>query len=180
MILTERHIQILKDINMFSRIKRYHGMLPVKDAAIYDEDVLQYLLDEGLVEEGVVFTTCGSNPKGYRIADEARARLREKGVDFVNNDWEKVKGNDFITLDQLEKEHVELLVDIYHFSKISKYCGIAPRSVLADYDKNVLKYLYDAGYIFHIKVKGVDVKHAKGYVLSEKAIRILRQLDYKK
>lgn len=177
MILTEGHVQILKDIHMFSRIKRYHGMLPQKDVAVYDDKLFGYLIEKGLVEEGCIFTTCGSNPKGYRLSEKAHKSLKKFGIDLDDGGWDKVKDMNFVASDQLAPEHVDVLRDIHLFSQIKQYHGIAPKSALMDFDPDVVKYLYDAGYIFHIKLKGQNVKHEKGYILSEKAMRVLRQLE---
>jgi hypothetical protein len=159
-ILTEKHIQLLKDINRYSRIKRYHGLLPRKECFMFDDAVLESLQENGIVEEGVIFTRCGSNPTGYRIAEHAKEELKKLGVDFSDHggDWDKVKEEEVVTLDQLEKEHIDALMD--------------------DYDKAVIDYLYDAGYIFQIKVKGKNVKYEKGFVLSDKSVKILKQLGY--
>ncbi|MCM0754250.1 hypothetical protein M7784_03190 [Desulfovibrio aminophilus] len=178
MILTEKHIQLLKDIERFSRIKRYHGLLPRKECFMFDDAILESLQENGIVEEGVIFTRCGSNPTGYRIAEHAKEELKKLGVDFSERDWDKVKQEEDVALDQLEKEHLDALVDVYHFSKTSKFGGMAPKDIMDDYDKAVIDYLYDAGYIFQIKVKGKSVKYEKGYVLSDKSMRILKQLGY--
>ena len=179
-ILTEKHIQLLKDINRYSRIKRYHGLLPRKECFMFDDAVLESLQENGTVEEGVIFTRCGSNPTGYRIAEHAKEELKKLGVDFSDHggDWDKVKEEEVVTLDQLEKEHIDALVDVYHFSKTNKFGGMAPTDIMDDYDKAVIDYLYDAGYIFQIKVKGKNVKYEKGFVLSDKSVKILKQLGY--
>ncbi|MGE4554333.1 MAG: hypothetical protein AB7D57_14575 [Desulfovibrionaceae bacterium] len=175
MILTERHLQILKHIHAYSKIKQYHGMVPRKEAASYDERLLQSLLDNGLVEEGVIITTCGSNPKGYRLSEEAKHELEGLGLNIQAEEWDRVKESDAVANDRLDKEHIETLVDVYHFSKIKKFNGIAPKFVVDNYDKDVVKFLYDAGYIFYIKLKGARVENEKGYVLSERATRLLEQ-----
>lgn len=176
MLLTELHIQILKHVHAYATIKRYHGMLPQRDSSIYANEALDYLIAEGLVEEGVILTSCGSNPKGYRLSKSAINELEELGIDFKNEDWEALRENDWVADDLLDEEHIDALVDIYHFSKIKKFNGMAPKKLLIDYDENLFKVLYDMGYVFHIKLKGSNVKYQKGYVLSDKARRVLRQL----
>lgn len=178
MILTEKHIQVLKDINRYARIKRYHGLLPKRECFVYEDAILESLQENGIVEEGVIFTSCGSNPTGYRIAEQAREDLRRLGVDLNSEDWDRAKDEESVTLDQLEQDHVDTLVDIYHFSRINKFGGMAPKAVLEDYDRGVVEYLYDAGYIYQIKVKGKNVRYEKGYVLSDKAFKILKHLGY--
>lgn len=175
MILTERHLQILKHIQAYANIKRYHGMLPERETVAYDDKVLDYLKECGLVEEGTIITSCGSNPKGYRLAEGARGELEALGIDFTDKGWEKVRNDDNVALDQLDKEHIELLRDVYHLCKVSRFCGVAPCGLLEEYDRTVLRMLYDMGYIFHIKLKGKNVRHGNGYVLSDKAMRLLCQ-----
>lgn len=178
MQISDRHLQILKHIHAFANIKSYHGLLPKKDALIYADEDIDFLKDGGFVEEGVIITTCGSNPKGYRLAEGARTELKKHGVDIKNNHWELIKDERNVARDLLDKEHVDALLDVYHFSKVKKYYGIAPKRVLEDYDKELLNYLYDSGYVFHIKLKGANVKYQSGYVLSDKARRVLKQLGY--
>jgi hypothetical protein len=175
--LTENHIQIIKHVHAYAKIKRYHGMLPKRDADIYDQDALDYLIDAGFVEEGVFLTTCGANPKGYRLAPDAISELESLGIDVRNEDWEALREHDWVAVDKLDERHIDALVDVYHFSKIKKFNGFAPKEVLEDYDKEIFKFLYDMGYVFHIKLKGAKVKYEKGYVLSDKARRVLKQLE---
>lgn len=175
MILTEQHLQILKHIQAYANVKRYHGMLPEREALAYDDKVLDYLKECGVVEEGVIITSCGSNPKGFRLAEGARNELESLGIGFMDKGWEKVRNDDYVALDQLDKEHIELLRDIYHLSKVSRFCGVAPCEMLEDYEGTLLRMLYDMGYVFHIKLKGKNVRHGDGYVLSDKAMRLLRQ-----
>ncbi|HPE37774.1 MAG TPA: hypothetical protein PK625_11510, partial [Spirochaetales bacterium] len=107
MILTQEHVQILREIAGFATIKRYHGMLPGKHAVLYDEEVLAALVDQGLVEEGVLFSQCGASSKGYRLSAQARDRLRELGLEFDHGDWEKISAVDFVSQDGLGREHID-------------------------------------------------------------------------
>lgn len=175
MILTREHIQLLKHVQAYSNVKRYHGMLPEREALAYDSKMLDHLKECGLLEEGTILTSCGSNPRGYRLAKNARKELNSLGIDFADRAWEKVRNDDEVTLDQLDKEHIDLLRDIYHLSKVTRFCGVAPKDMLRDYDNTVLYMLYDMGYVYHIKLKGKNVRHGDGYVLSDKAQRLLLQ-----
>lgn len=172
---SDKHLEILKDLHNFSRLKRYHGLLPHKETLFYDPDVFQELRDNALVEKGIIFTSCGSTLKGYRLADGVRERLRESGVDLTSPSknseaLEEVK-------DFLEPEHIDILVDVYHLSQTHKYGGIAPKEMLSEHEKKMVKMLYDSGYIFYIKLKGAEVKHRKGYILSRRGACLLRDLD---
>lgn len=172
---SDKHLQILKDLHNFSRLKRYHGLLPHKETLFYDQDVFQELRDRALVEKGIIFTSCGSTLKGYRLAEGVRERLRESGLDLSK----PPKSSDALeeVEDLLEPEHIDILVDVYHLSQTHKYGGIAPKEMLSEYEKKMVKMLYDSGYIFYIKLKGADVKHRKGYILSRRGARLLRDLD---
>lgn len=174
--LSEKHVQILQDIHNFSRLKRYHGLLPHRETLLYDDDVFRDLRRSNYVEKGVVFTSCGSSLTGYRLAEGAREQLRLRGVELA----EPGRGGHEALAeveDLLEPEHIDILVDVYHLSHTHKYGGIAPKQMLSDYEKKMVKMLYDAGYIFYIKLKGKDVKHRKGYILSRRGARLLRELD---
>ncbi len=176
MILTEHHLQILKHVHAYSSIKRFHGMLPRRDANMYEDVALSYLLEAGLIEESVIITACGSNPKGYRLAKGAIKDLGKLGIDFKNHDWEVLREHNWVALDELEEVHIDALLDIYHFSKIKKFNGIAPKDALDDYERRIFSFLYDMGYLFHIKLKSSKGDDKKGYVLSGKARRVLKQL----
>ena len=82
MLLTTRHVQILKDIDRFSGIQRYHGLLPEKHAMLYDDEVLSDLLEQNLVEERTVIARCGRMMKGYRLTENAREDLGGMGVEL--------------------------------------------------------------------------------------------------
>lgn len=177
MILTQEHIQILREIGGFATVKRYHGMLPEKHAILYDEEILASLLEQELVEEGAIFSQCGASSKGYRLSAKAREQLKDLGLEFDHEDWEKISTIDFVSQDGLGQEHIDLLTDMQHFSRISLYGGIVPKEIMEEYDKKVVGLLYDGGYIFYIKLKGAGVRHKKGYVLSEKGAYVLRQIE---
>ena len=177
MHLTQEDVQVLREIAGFATIKRYHGMLPGKHAVLYDDEVLASLLDRGLVEEGVIFSQCGASSKGYRLSAVAREHLEGLGLEFDHGDWEKIGTLDYVSQDGLGREHLDLLADMQHFSRITLYDGITPKEVMAEYDKGVVSLLYDGGYIFYIKLKGAGVRHKKGYVLSEKGSYVLRQIE---
>lgn len=175
MILTQEHIQFLKHVQAYTNVKRYHGMLPEREALAYEDGMLERLKECGLVEEGTILTSCGSNPKGYRLAKGARQELMSLGIDFTDKGWEKVRNDDDVALDQLDREHLDILRDIFHLSRVTRFCGVAPLEMLQDYDPMLLRMLYDMGYVYHIKLKGKNVRHGNGYVLSDKARRLLRE-----
>lgn len=177
MILTQRHVQVLRDIYRFNKIKRYHGLLPEKHAMFYDADLLTTLEDRGLIEEGTVIARCGKQLRGYRLTEDARKKLKDMGVSLSTpeEDFDQAPPDEH---DELGPEHVRVLADMYHFSQVAKYNGITPRHEIEDYPKNDVKLLYDLGYILYIKLKGAGVKYSKGYILTEAGLRLLRAKGY--
>ncbi len=176
MLLTTRHVQILKDIDRFSGIQRYHGLLPEKHAMLYDDEVLSDLLEQNLVEERTVIARCGRMMKGYRLTENAREDLGGMGVELrLEKDIEPSDLPEFFD-DELGAEHIRALRDLYHMTQIRKFNGIAPKHEVEDYDKRVVKLLYDLGYIIYIKVKGKSVKYTKGYILTDEGSKLLKRM----
>lgn len=178
MILTDRHIQILKDVSHYSKIQRYHGLMPRKEALLYDEDLLEGLVENGLVEEGVIEKSCGSNPVGYRLSEKGKSDLKSVGIDFTSDEWKVLQSDSHVHLDDLEEDDIQVLVDMYHLTRLKRFDGMAPKFIMEHYSSSQLKALYDLGYILYIKLKGAEISCEKGYVLSEKAHRLLRQVGF--
>lgn len=176
MDLSRETIQVLKEIQSFSTVKRYHGMMPEKQAMLYEDDVLEHLRSNGLVEEGVIFSKCGLSSRGYRVADQARALLKEYGLDLETDDWEALGRFGFISQEGLEPEHLDILRDMDRLTRVKVFGGLVPKHVMDEFDKQRVKTLYEGGYIFYIKIKGPEVKYTKGYILSEKGTYLVRHL----
>lgn len=178
-VLTPKHLQILKDVDRFSHIQRYHGLLPEKHALFYDRDILAELIRECLIQEGTIIATCGNRLKGYRLTDSARQTLDAMGVNLDETGLlHKVEMALGMDQGELGEADLSILRDIWHGSKISKNNGLMPKEELTGCDKDRLRKLYESGYILYLKVKGVCVKHRKGYILSELGKRLLRELGY--
>ncbi|EPR39829.1 hypothetical protein dsx2_0403 [Desulfovibrio sp. X2] len=173
-LLTQKHIQALKDINRFSRIGRYHGMLPEKHSLLYDAGVLEFLEENNLIEVGTVIATCGAHMTGYRLTDEARRDLSSLGVELDEKPPEELPTEDEDGC--LTRGQIDILADLYHFGRIKKFGGITPKHEVEEYDKRDIKLLYELGYILYIRLKGKAVRHGKGYILTEQAMRLLRRL----
>lgn len=174
-LLTAKHVQVLKDISRFSGIRRYHGMLPEKHALLYEAGVLDYLEECNLVEIGTVIAQCGAHMSGYRLTEGARRDLKLMGVELEG----ETEPQELSTEDEdgcLTNGQIEILADVYHFSRVSRFGGITPKEMLDDYDKKDIKVLYELGYILYIKLKGKAVKHGKGYILTDRSLRLLRRL----
>jgi len=176
MVLSERHVQTLKDIHRYSRIKRFHGLMPRKQTLLYEEGVVDVLVEAGLVEEGVIQTRCGSNPLGYRLSEKGREDLKRLGADCSTREWRVLCEEGSALLDDLEEGDIDMLMDIHHLSQLKRFDGMAPKFIMEKYCSSQLKALYDLGYILYIKLKGPEVTCDKGYVLSEKAQKLLRHV----
>lgn len=174
-VVTPKALEVLRDVYSFSKIKRYHGLLPETESAVYDEGTIQNLVLAGLLEEGIIFTTCGSKLRGWRLTGQSQKLLEETGVDFNRINWENIRQTPSIDEDGLEKEHFDVLLDIYHMTKVKVFSYVAPKDLLEPFGRNMLKFLYDAGYLLYIKIKGSDVKRQKGYILTDRATGILKK-----
>lgn len=177
--LNERHLQLLRHIKSYSCIKRYHGLLPQREAAFYEESLINELQELGLVEEGRICSSCGSNLVGYKVSKKANEELENVYLDIKDNEWDSFCVLDVDVHDCLDKEHIRALMDIYHLSRVTQFCGIAPKRILLNnYKDDVLNVLLDVGFINKISLKGNSVKYKSGLVLSTKASRLLQKLGY--
>jgi DNA-binding NarL/FixJ family response regulator len=176
LILSQQHIKLMQDISAFAGMERYHGLMPERHAVIYDDEVIRDLVDNNLVDEGVLTTTCGMETKGFKLTDTAKDELERLGLDLDDEGWDDIKDLVYVTDDDLTKEDIELLTEVYHFTKIKRYHGIAPRDMLEECDKKRVKDLYKSGYLFNIRLKGPSVKHEKGYVLTDRGHSLLKHI----
>lgn len=181
MVLNERHIQLLKHVRSYSKIERYHGLLPKRETYLYDQELIAELLEAGLINEGSICASCGNNLEGYSISRKAEKEFDRLHMDIKDHDWEAFCGIDVEINEILDKVHVRALIDIFHLSRISLYRGIAPRSVLqAAFTEDILNVLLDVGYINKISLKGPAILYENGFVLADRASRMLKQAGYVK
>lgn len=181
MILLEKHMQLLQHVKSYAGIERYHGLLPKREAVLYSPELINELISAGLIEEGSICTSCGNNLVGYRLSKKAEIEFEKKGIDVKDAAWELICGVD-VEIDQyLDKVHVRALMDIYYLSRVSIFGGIAPRLVLAgSYSADILSILLDVGFVYRISLKGPTIRYENGFVLSDKASRMLQQAGYVK
>ncbi len=174
MEITPSQGDIIKAAAAFSSLDRYQGALPKKHALIYDEDDLAVLINDGLLETMRFTFSCGRQSEGLRLTAlgrEALAGLPQDEPEDALDDG----------LDELAPEHIDIMNDIYHFSKITKNKGVMPKELSRRYVAEDLDDLFSRGYILRVKVKvksKADAKSAKpvkGYVLSSKGLRIIRE-----
>ena len=169
---------ILADVQQYEDVQRYCGMLPSKFASFWNPEARDALMAAGLIEKGKVWQPCGSKLKGYRLTPAGRELLTRlhNGLDadldgdLTVHDIPGLEGNQF------SLEDLSLLRDVAHFAHISRNNGIAPKQDLLNvYDKRDVKRLYELGLILYVKLKGIEGKKRKGYVLSNIGRRVLDQ-----
>jgi len=181
MVLKERHIQLLKHVKSYAGIKRFHGLLPKREAVLYEPELINELVEFGLIEEGSICTSCGNNLVGYRISRKADREFENNGIDFRDSDWDNLRDIDMEIDECLDKVHIRALIDIYYLSRVSLFGGIAPRQLLCEnYAQDVLSVLMDIGFVYKISLKGPTIAYQNGFVLSDKASRMLYQVGYVK
>lgn len=76
------------------------------------------------MEKVAIYTRCGSNLTIYRIVENAKDEPKKIGVGFFDDDWGCVREKNIIQA-QLEKEHIDAMVDVYYLVKISRFGGVA-------------------------------------------------------
>lgn len=180
-ILTDSQLQILKDVNRFSTLKRYHGLLPEKFAVFYDQQALEDLMARCLIEEGMVVSRCGAKLHGFRLTETCRAGLKAKNVNLEPPDA-RLADLTLLPGDDLSAEQLSILRDVFHYTHLRKFRGITPKAELEEvYSKKDIKSLYNLGLILYIKLKGIrDDRNRKGYVLSDLGRKVLKQIEAKR
>jgi hypothetical protein len=166
----------MQDIHAFEGMERYHGLMPQRHTVLYEDDVITDLVDNNLVDEGFLTTSCGMETKGYRLTKSALEELERLGVNLEEGLDGHVLHNEYTSHEELMKEDIDLLGEIYHFTKIKRYHGIAPRDMFDENDRKRVKYLYKSGYLYNIRLKGPSVKFEKGYVLTDRAHSLLKHI----
>ncbi len=166
MDLTISCANIIRAISQFAALDRYQGALPRKHALLYEENDLKALIDAGLVERMKFTFSCGRNSEGFRLTAAGREALA--GLPDTASD----EGG-------LAPEHIDIMNDIYHFSKISRNKGVMPKDMARRYQREDLDDLFSRGYVLRVKVKAFpkDGKAVKGFVLSSKGLRIIREYN---
>jgi YesN/AraC family two-component response regulator len=175
LLLSQEHLKLMQDIHAFSGMERYHGLMPERHSILYEDDVIRDLVENNLVDEGFLTTSCGMENKGYRLTKTAQEELARLGFDLEDHCY-GITDSQYTDHDELMKEDIDLLGEIYHFTKIKRYHGIAPREMFDEIDRKRVKYLYKSGYLYNIRLKGPSVKFEKGYVLTDRAHTLLKHI----
>ncbi|GAB7079687.1 hypothetical protein [Megalodesulfovibrio paquesii] len=168
MQLQQEHLKILKDISLFARVHRYHGMLPRKLALFYDEAAIDELLEAELIERVHFKYPCGSNTMLLRLTPTGANTLQQQQASD-----DTLPDND--VLDELTPEQWDVLSDMYHTSQLRRYAGILPLEKIDDERLNpkIINVLYARGFIIRVKAEMGSGKKRKGFIISNKGLRYL-------
>jgi hypothetical protein len=147
---------ILRATAAFAAVARYQGTMPKRQALVYAKDDLAILEDAGFLEQVKLSYPCGKSVAGWRLTNAGRRLL---------------PGQEHIGEEELEPEHLRILSDVYHYSRISRFGGMMPKELGKDYDADDMRDLYWHGYLLRIRLKGA--KRAKGWVVSAKGLAVL-------
>jgi len=155
---TPKQFDILRAVAAFATVERYQGTLPKRQALFFAKDDLGALEDAGLLEKVKLSYPCGKSLAGWRLTPAGRALLPEV---------EPEGGG------ELEAEHLRILGDVYHYSRISSFRGMMPKDLAKGaFDGDDLRDLFTHGYLLRIRVKGQA--KGKGWVVSNKGLAALR------
>jgi len=155
---TSTQIDILRAAAAFAAVERYQGTLPKRQAMLYGKEDLAALEDAGFLERVKLSFPCGRSVAGWRLTQAGRLALPAPGA---------------AADEPLAPEHLRILSDVYHYSRLSRNPGMMPKELGRDYDADDLRDLFLHGYLLRISLKGA-VK-AKGWVVSNKGLAALRQ-----
>ena len=157
---TTAHIDILRAAAAFSAVERYNGTMPKRQALHYDKTQLAELEDAGFLERVKLSFPCGKDVEGWRITAQGRYALAGQAAQ-----------------EALEPEHLRILSDVYHYSRLSRNRGMMPKELAGEFDADDVGDLFMHGYLLRIHLKGT-VK-AKGWVVSQKGLDALRRFGGK-
>ncbi|WP_027185136.1 hypothetical protein [Desulfovibrio inopinatus] len=164
MTLTERQMNIVQTVADFDSIDRYQGTLPRKHAFMYDEKDINELVHSDILQWVKLTFPCGKGVKGLRLTSTGRKFLEGPKRACTSNET-------LPTPSQLD-----LLCDIVYTCRISLFRGIMPKSMIRQYAENDVEELYLGGFILRIKIRLEDGEKLKGFILTAKANRLLKEL----
>lgn len=153
---TAAEIDILRAAAAFSTVQRYSGTMPKRQALHYDKTRLAGLEDAGFLERVKLSFSCGKNLEGWRLTGPGRRALAGDDAQAA-----------------LLPEHLRILSDVYHYSRLSQNRGMMPKELARNFDADDLDDLFLHGYLLRIDLKGA-IK-AKGWLVSNKGLAALRQ-----
>jgi hypothetical protein len=165
MALTDQQMTILKAVREFSGVAKYHGTMPRKLALAYSEDDISHLVSEGLVEWAKFTYGCGKEVKGLRLTPDGQRQLEKASRDEASRS----------VCSELAYEHLLILQDIFHFSRMPRYRRMMPAKKAGQYVSSDLEDLLNRGYVLKMKLKIQGERTLKGYVISGKGEQALKK-----
>ncbi|MFZ5813323.1 MAG: hypothetical protein ACOY4F_14895 [Thermodesulfobacteriota bacterium] len=162
MELTTAQRGIVRAAAEFLNVERYQGAMPRRHTFLYDEKDVKELVRNDYLEWIKLTFSCGKGLKGLRLTDAGRRAL-EKPVDPRSGP------------EDLEPEHLDILNDVFHLSKTVRYRGMMPEKKARFYSADDVEDLFARGYLLRVRVKWGEGKKAKGYMVSAKGLRVLRE-----
>jgi hypothetical protein len=153
-----KQVEILRAAAAFATVARYHGTLPRRQALHYAKDDLAGLEDAGFLERVKLSFPCGKDVAGWRLTGAGRRAL---------------PGRDPAEGLELEPEHLRILNDVYHSSRLSAHRGMMPKALAKQFDGDDLDDLFTHGYLLRIRIKSAG--KAKGWIVSSKGMAALRR-----
>jgi hypothetical protein len=161
MLPSDRQSAILNAVAQFAGMARYHGIMPRKHAIAYRDEDVAGLVDQGFLEWAQFTYGCGKELSGLRITP---AGLR---VAAGREEAPPGEGS------ELALEHLVILQDVFHFSRMPRYRRMMPEKKAKRYVVSDFEDLLSRGYILKIKLKIQGENTLKGYVISGKGEREL-------
>jgi hypothetical protein len=165
MTLSERELQILKNVRFFTKMHRYGGMLPAKYLLLYENDDLEKLVAQDYLERTVLSTPSNTAYPGLRLGSAGRKLINEAESPVVKDGAQDVP-----------IELIEIMEDIHHFSRIGRYRGLMPEKMAREYEDSDMEDLLNHGYVYRVKIRWAEGEKSEGYVISTKAHHLLRRL----
>lgn len=154
---TTAQCDILRAAAAFAAVERYSGTMPKRQALHFDKKQLAGLEDAGFLERVKLSFPCGKDVEGWRLTPPGRQLLAGSPGNAA-----------------LEPEHLRILSDVYHYSRLSQNRGMMPKELAKNFDADDVRDLFLHGYLLRINLKG-SVK-AKGWVVSNKGLAALRSV----
>lgn len=151
-----RQQEILRAAGAFATVERYQGSLPKRQALVFPKDDLHFLEDAGLLERIKLSYPCGRTLAGWRLTPAGTYVLPDTAPDAEP---------------ELAPEHLRILNDVYHYSRISGFHGMMPKELARQYDKDDVEDLFAHGFLLRIRIKDAG----KGWVVSSKGVAALRR-----
>lgn len=149
-------LEILRAAAAFAAVERYQGTMPQRQALLFSKADLAALENADFLERVKLSFACGKSVAGWRLTPIGRLALHAEDETQL-----------------LAPEHLSLLSDVYHYSRLSRNRGMMPKALAKKFDADDMRDLFEHGYLLRIRLDG-DAK-AKGWVVSNKGLAALRR-----